>query len=653
MARQRIGTSNASSLIRSAVAAANKTADYTDQIKGYEFQQSDKSQQAYDTYTSYLKQRQAAATDPTKQLSFIKAQDSAFKGFKSSEIQRAQLAVNYGSGSLYDKADKIKSLMEQAASIGDDATYQSLDLQRTNLDIQIQNMEEKAANAGSGGAGSSSYETQAGTNLNKTYGVLNDGASHFKAQLDSGQISYADYNHGMQQIAMKQRELSSQVYAEQEARKNGGSTGNPNVSSLSESDLNAVLKHADSFFTGETSKKYSPEMLTRAANGMQDYGVSYDAQGNPGTFAVPQVANFQTTDKSGSPDPASPDFNPNYGKPFTGATYAQGDTGSGKFIAHIKDASGNVISQEVATKDHAADFTHTPYKTITVHQADGTAKQLIEMRVDTGRKDANGAAIMKDIHVDPTKPGATQFLQDWASNNNSWNAGVNKATIAANENPILQGINELGNNIGQGYLNYGKSLAKGTGDLFMGGVNGIGDAFKHDKNAMNVWDDLQHPDHFLKNPGGSLVDAAMAASKAPRHFLAGGVGGQLGALQSMLFGRNEKVKADTLAKAKADAAAAEALRVSNYNTAIAQQAKLGVNNAPLPVKSPGMVAAATPNVAVTNRQVGINAQPSLAVQPTPAQPSVKVVGPAYKAPAPTPWYKSGAVGAVGSFTHLW
>ena len=438
MARQRIGTSNVSALVKSAGSAYNTIQNNNDTLAAYQFEIDGKTQAAWDTYSSYLNGRKANLTnDPMKTISVNKAINTGFNGYRSAAIQQESQGINYGTSSLYDKRNKLDNLWQQAQAIGDQTTMNSIEMQRSGVDLQIQTQEAAAAKSANGG---SSYETQAGVNAEKSFSDQAAIANHLKSQLQQGKISYSDFNAKMQYNQGSVQELSAKIQAEQAARKNGGSTGDPQVAGLSSNDLNSIQTKADSYFGGSEYSRFSPTAMARAANGENDQGLSYDNNGVASSFDIPHVGTFQSTDKSGNNIPGDPNFNPNFGKPLTMYTNKQGDNGSGKFIYKARDANGSLYSQEVNTFDHNADGTHTPYKTINVHQADGSTKQLIEMTVDTGRQNADGSPVTKAIHVDPTKPGAQQFLTDWASNNNTITKAGNDIGTSIAGNPVGRAI---------------------------------------------------------------------------------------------------------------------------------------------------------------------------------------------------------------------
>lgn len=145
MARRSLGNTNVSSLVKSSMAAYAKQQEYNDSVRAYEYELSQKTPEDYKAYVSYLKDRQSKTTDPSKVLTFTKTMDSAYKSHRSSEIQRANLAINYGTGSLYDKRALLEKQFAEAVAIGDNSLAQTIELQRSNVDIQITNQQQAAA----------------------------------------------------------------------------------------------------------------------------------------------------------------------------------------------------------------------------------------------------------------------------------------------------------------------------------------------------------------------------------------------------------------------------------------------------------------------------------------------------------------------------
>lgn len=144
MAR-RFGNAGVSSLLSAAQASYDKTQTYNDQIAGYQFDLSPKTEADFQTYNDYLSKRAKTIQDPSKLLSLQKTQTSAYRTFNSAEIGRATTAVKYGDISNRDKYAHMDQLYQQAVANGDQNLAQSIDNQLASLSVTIQN--EDAAKA--------------------------------------------------------------------------------------------------------------------------------------------------------------------------------------------------------------------------------------------------------------------------------------------------------------------------------------------------------------------------------------------------------------------------------------------------------------------------------------------------------------------------
>ena len=207
----RFGNSSVSGLLSASKAAYERTQSYNDSIAAYEYELSDKSEDDFKKYQSYLSTRAAKTTDPSKQLSLQKTLTSANRAFRSNEIARATLDVNYGEIDDTQKYNKMYGLLQDAIGNGDYSQAQSIESQMSSLSIKIQNAKEAAANkaaaAGSKaqGAGWAARSTQIHDLENKLDRAYQTGQPIKGLDGVEKQMNAADY-------AMAQATILSQKY---------------------------------------------------------------------------------------------------------------------------------------------------------------------------------------------------------------------------------------------------------------------------------------------------------------------------------------------------------------------------------------------------------------------------------------------------------
>ncbi len=146
------GNTDVNNLLRANSAARDSQLAYNDQAAAYNWDLSNKDQSALSTYSDYLKKRQAATTDPSKNLTIQSKLVAAQRGYTSAEIGRQTISVLYGDTNNTDKYAVINRLMQQAADNGDASLFQQLDETRGRLSKTIQ--DEAAAGAAKGAASS-------------------------------------------------------------------------------------------------------------------------------------------------------------------------------------------------------------------------------------------------------------------------------------------------------------------------------------------------------------------------------------------------------------------------------------------------------------------------------------------------------------------
>lgn len=153
MASLSFGNSSSSALIKSANTAANEIATYNDSLAEYQYQLSAKTDDDLQTYQDYLNGRintlnaSGSVTDASKALSLTKSLTSAVSTNSSSNIQRENIQVMAGNGSLTDKYNTIVSQYTRAVGIGDMSLAQSLESQAYSVNQSIQLQNQNAADA--------------------------------------------------------------------------------------------------------------------------------------------------------------------------------------------------------------------------------------------------------------------------------------------------------------------------------------------------------------------------------------------------------------------------------------------------------------------------------------------------------------------------
>lgn len=165
----RYGNTSVSALLSQARSALKKQQAYEEEIASYEYDLSNKDQEAYNKYASFLTKRanEVKTSDPTKALSLQRALTGANRSFTSSEIQRASINILEGNSSKQDKLQTLIGLYRRALENGDEATAQRIQLQADTLQQSIFSEQNAARGGGGGGGGSSrkSYDQVQAENL--------------------------------------------------------------------------------------------------------------------------------------------------------------------------------------------------------------------------------------------------------------------------------------------------------------------------------------------------------------------------------------------------------------------------------------------------------------------------------------------------------
>ena len=133
-----------SSLLRSAESARKKQKAYEDSVQYFEWQNSAQTDDDYNKYSSYLKDRRDTIGDPSEQLTIQTKLRSAERSYQSNVIQRAQQQVMQGNYSLQEKEAVVTALFDRSVAMGDINQAQNLLTQLNSISVQIQNQQIQA-----------------------------------------------------------------------------------------------------------------------------------------------------------------------------------------------------------------------------------------------------------------------------------------------------------------------------------------------------------------------------------------------------------------------------------------------------------------------------------------------------------------------------
>jgi len=143
-------------LLRSRRQTQQSINDWEDQLLDYEWNQSAKTIEDFNSYRAHYNGRiELSSGDPKSQLSYQKKIDSGFRGYTSNEIQRTSIAIIEGNADETTKLNKLTDLYTQAYAVGNYDLAQSLRLQLDNQIVKIQNEQIAAMSGGGGGYGGS------------------------------------------------------------------------------------------------------------------------------------------------------------------------------------------------------------------------------------------------------------------------------------------------------------------------------------------------------------------------------------------------------------------------------------------------------------------------------------------------------------------
>lgn len=150
----RLGNASTSSLVRSATSLQNEISSYNDSLAAYQYELSPKTSEDFASYQNYLTgrinnlQSSGSITDAQKALTLTRTLTSAVHSNVSADIQRENIQVMSGQGTLQDKYNTIVGQYTRAMSIGDLSLAQSLESQAYSVSQSIQYQAQQSAQAG-------------------------------------------------------------------------------------------------------------------------------------------------------------------------------------------------------------------------------------------------------------------------------------------------------------------------------------------------------------------------------------------------------------------------------------------------------------------------------------------------------------------------
>lgn len=190
-----VGNSSASSLIKSASSIQNEINTYNDSLAAYQFELSPKTDGDLATYQNYLSTRintlqsTGSVTDASKALTLTKTLTTAVSSNTSANIQRENIAVMSGNGTLSDKYNTIVDQYTRATAIGDLSLAQSLESQAYSVSQSIQYQAQQAQQAGAAlASANASSEGNVVTSLDDALKQLNNDITNLGAK-DLNQVS--------------------------------------------------------------------------------------------------------------------------------------------------------------------------------------------------------------------------------------------------------------------------------------------------------------------------------------------------------------------------------------------------------------------------------------------------------------------------------
>lgn len=181
----RLGNTSPSSLIRSAQSVASEINTYNDSLAAYQYELSPKTDADLAAYQGYLNgridrlQSTGSITDANKALTLTRTLTSATRSNVSSNIQRENINVMAGNGTLQDKYNTIVDQFQRATAIGDLSLAQQLESQAYSVSQSIQYQAQQSATAGAALANANAGgQTGIIKNLNDALTQLNNDIKH-------------------------------------------------------------------------------------------------------------------------------------------------------------------------------------------------------------------------------------------------------------------------------------------------------------------------------------------------------------------------------------------------------------------------------------------------------------------------------------------
>jgi len=184
-----IGTTNASSLVKSASSLASQLAEYQDQIHALDYANSAYTDDAFAIYQNYLTGRintlnsTGTLANASKALTLTKTLESAMHSNISASITRENIDILTGNATNQDKYALIVRQYQRALNNGDLTLAQTLEKQAYDLNQTIQYQAQQSADAaaalaraGNGrttGTSGVSYQGEVVTNLTNGLKYLN------------------------------------------------------------------------------------------------------------------------------------------------------------------------------------------------------------------------------------------------------------------------------------------------------------------------------------------------------------------------------------------------------------------------------------------------------------------------------------------------
>lgn len=637
----RYGNTSPSAVINAARSGRARQQAVNDQAAAFEYDTSAQTEADYNSYKAYLEGRLKNTTESNvgAKITIQSKLNSAYSAFTSNEIQRATDSINLGEATSTDKYNKIYSLYQRAATMGNANLAQNLASQLISLSKTI-GLEQQAAYGrsvgGSGGrssSGGSSGGSSTSTSSSKQIAQYINEGQHLAAQFELAAKNHRPLVNDDGSVIMRPGTNIPFVPTANEAGKIHATTliqtKDMYEQAIAEgravgANVDGYLEKLDNLTKTDSFAGMTNETLLGLAQNNDTESVftnKYDALGSSkGVELRPNVGLVPGKDGQG--------FVPLYGTGVEPSAF---------------DSSGTAYADWNAKNTLSKDGYKSNYSLGTVQA------RLADKSIDPLHRDA----------IDPRSKRMISFL-------GAKNGTKEGAMLAGASNILTPGFAQYK------YNKAGEDMTTGDAELVKDLNRIYGKGGKPNPYAGNLWaeigsvgeqgwDNLTDPNKILpENMRNLPSDAQKAWSRLEKAtgidvkknlgfgFEAkGGIPNALGSvLKNVATGiarEKEAAKQRAIAEAAARVQAAEAARVAQYNANIEAQR--------LAVATPAMVAAQqpkvsvqpyrTPNVSVRpyytpNVSVQPYTTPNVVVAPTPKTPNVVVSGPK---PAPAPQNK--------------